>query len=104
MTRLGSGEIWQELPQDLIHRLWAVEHFQTLPSDPKLQAISGEGLLILHHSWLRTLPEDSVKRRYWEKRAAEAQGEDQDLRRQLRDLHYSDAKIEEILKEMAGAK
>ena len=83
----------------LTRRLWAVEHFRVLPTDPRLREMSSEGLAILHQHWLRTMPEDSVKKRYWEKRAEEMDDDDDDLRQQLSDIGYDGAAIEEIVKE-----
>lgn len=80
-----------------------MEHFKVLPTERTLSEIDDAGLRILYHNWLRTMPEDSVKSRYWKQRFEDAQEEDPELREQLMSLGYDSAAIEEIVKEMKRA-
>jgi hypothetical protein len=74
-----------------------------LPTDRKLKEISDDGLKILYHNWLRTVPEDSFKAKYWKQKLEEAQEDDPEVKEQLVSLGYDLATVEEIMKEMKRA-
>ncbi|MDR1904601.1 MAG: hypothetical protein LBQ88_20240 [Treponema sp.] len=75
-----------------IQRLWAMEHFRVLPTDPKVRELTDNQISLLLQYWL-DYDEDHFRRAYREKKAIE-QSKPQFDRQALYDMGYTDAEID----------
>ena len=73
-----------------------MEHFRVLPTDPRLKRLSDDQISLLMFYWLNN-DERSMKTAYGEHKAnEEAKKEPQFKRKDLKDIGYTDAEIEEM--------
>lgn len=82
-------------------RLWIMEHFRMLPTDPKFKELTDEQIEILYLNYLKS-PEDSDMKAFYRERK-NREREREDLRKNLEASgKYSKERIEQILDEVGS--
>jgi len=81
----------------MLQRLWVMEHFRVLPTDPKVKALSDDQISLIMLYWLNN-DERDIKTAYlaYKEKEAEAKSKPSFKADDLRDIGYTDAEIEKI--------
>ncbi|GAB6276240.1 MAG: hypothetical protein SAMD01599839_07800 [Rectinema sp.] len=75
---------------EVLMKLWLMEHFRILPTDPRINAVSEEQTSILFNYWVQY--DEDLIRRAWRERASRPKFSLEELH----DLGYSDEEAEGI--------
>lgn len=87
-----------DLPTRLRLRLWLVNHFKVLPTDPRYRALNDDQIELLFSSFLQMPTEEQWKSWYARQKREERLDLPVD---ELKGMGYTDADIEKIKKELA---
>ena len=75
--------------------MWVMDHFQVLPTDPRIKELSDEQAEILYLNHARLPDAKEIKKRYWEEQKKKQELEsfpEEDLRK----MGYTEELIEKI--------
>ena len=86
-------------PSELTLRLWAMEHFRVLPTDPRLTDLTNDQLEVLFTFSLTSAGDEQMKTRYARLKEEEQVVEDLP-REQLRKMGYGKEEIERISQDL----
>jgi hypothetical protein len=76
-------------------RLWVVEHYRVLPTDPRYKELTDDQIELLFVNFLTTLTPDE-QRRFYIQKLAEEQEEAQFPVEEFKKLGYSEEQLAEI--------
>lgn len=100
LSRLDPEKLWDEISPQSRARLWICEHFGILPTDNRYKRLSDLQASLLFTNWLLSPEEQDVKIAYWTEKSS--LNKSLPRREDLKAIGYSDAQVDEILKEITG--
>jgi hypothetical protein len=94
---LNWEEQLKKAPWQTLQRLWIMEHFRALPTDPRIEELSDDQISLLMTYWLNN-DERDIKVAYLEQKAKEEAEKQKPVFKadELREIGYSEAEIKEM--------